>query len=99
MLFKKYGLLYADEMVLLAENMQELQDLLDKLHVCCPRGSLTKINQFLTKLKKNCGPGKESTVWLPIDCQLKRFNNTFVPILTYGFEIWGYGYLSIIQYL
>lgn len=34
---------------------------------------------------------------LPIDCQLKLFDNTIVPILTYGSEIWGYGDLSIIE--
>ena len=31
---------------------------------------------------------------LPIDCQLKLFDNTSVPILTYGSEVWGYGVLS-----
>ena len=51
MLCKKYGSLYAVDMVLLAENMEELQDLLDKLHVCCSRGSLTSQAVF-TKLKK-----------------------------------------------
>ena len=34
---------------------------------------------------------------LPIDCQLKLFDNTVVQILTYGCEIWGYGDLTIIQ--
>ena len=26
---------------------------------------------------------------LPIDCQLKLFDNTIIPILTYGCEVWG----------
>ena len=34
---------------------------------------------------------------LPIDCQLKLFDKTTVPILTYGSEVWGYGDLSIIK--
>jgi hypothetical protein len=28
---------------------------------------------------------------LPIDFQLKLIDNTIVPILTYGCEVWGYG--------
>ena len=31
---------------------------------------------------------------LPLDCQLKLFDNTVVPILLYACEIWGYGDLS-----
>ena len=27
---------------------------------------------------------------LPLDLQLKLFDNTVLPILTYGSEIWGY---------
>lgn len=34
---------------------------------------------------------------LPIDCQLKLFDNTILPILTYGCEIWGFGDLSMID--
>ena len=34
---------------------------------------------------------------LPIDCQLKLFDNTIVPILTYGSEVWGFGDLSSIE--
>ena len=34
---------------------------------------------------------------LPLDCQLKLFDNTVVPILLYGSEIWGYGDLSMIE--
>ena len=34
---------------------------------------------------------------LPIDCQLKLFDNTIVPILTYGCEVWGCGDLSTID--
>lgn len=34
---------------------------------------------------------------LPLDCQLKLFDNTILPILTYGAEIWGYGDLSGIE--
>ena len=33
---------------------------------------------------------------LPIDLQLKLFDNTVLPILTYGSEIWGYENLDII---
>ena len=40
---------------------------------------------------------KNRNLDLPIDCQLKLFDNTIVPILTYGCEIWGYGYLTIIE--
>lgn len=34
---------------------------------------------------------------LPIDCQLKLFDSTIVPILTYGCEVWGFGDLSAIE--
>ena len=34
---------------------------------------------------------------LPIDLQLKLFDNTVLPILTYGSEIWGYENLDIIE--
>jgi hypothetical protein len=34
---------------------------------------------------------------LPIDCQLKLFDHTIVPILTYWCEVWGYGDLSLIE--
>ncbi|KAK6183392.1 hypothetical protein SNE40_010882 [Patella caerulea] len=34
---------------------------------------------------------------LPIDCQLKLFDHTILPILLYGCEIWGFGDLSPIE--
>ena len=34
---------------------------------------------------------------LPIDCQLKLFDSTSVPILTYGCEVCGFGKLKIIE--
>ena len=34
---------------------------------------------------------------LPLDCQLKLFDNTIIPILTYGCEVWGFGDLSAIE--
>ena len=34
---------------------------------------------------------------LPIDCQLKLFDNTIAPILTYGSEVWGFGDLSSVE--
>ena len=34
---------------------------------------------------------------LPIDCQIKLFDNTVLPILTYGCEIWGFGDISCIE--
>ena len=34
-----------------------------------------------------------------IDCQLKLFDNTIVLILIYCCEIWGYGDLSIIEWV
>ena len=33
---------------------------------------------------------------LPIDCQVKLFDNTVLPILTYTCEVWGFGDLSVI---
>ena len=34
---------------------------------------------------------------LPIDLQIKLFDQTILPILTYGCEIWGYKNLEIIE--
>ena len=34
---------------------------------------------------------------IPIDLQLKLFDNTVLPILTYGSEVWGYENLDIIE--
>ena len=34
---------------------------------------------------------------IPLDLQLKLFDNTVVPILTYGSEVWGYENLDIIE--
>ena len=34
---------------------------------------------------------------LPLDLQMKLFDNTVLPILTYGSEIYGYGNLEIIE--
>ena len=34
---------------------------------------------------------------LPIDCQIKLFDNTVLPILTYAWEVWGFGDLSKID--
>ena len=34
---------------------------------------------------------------LSMDCQLKLFDHTVVPILLYGCEIWGFGDLSFIE--
>ena len=34
---------------------------------------------------------------IPIDLQLKLFDNTVLPILTYGSEVWGFENLDIIE--
>ena len=34
---------------------------------------------------------------IPVDLQLKLFDHTVVPILTYACEIWGYGNLDMIE--
>lgn len=34
---------------------------------------------------------------LPIDLQLKLFDNTVLPILTYGSEVWGYENIEILE--
>ena len=34
---------------------------------------------------------------LPIDCQLKLFDSTILPILTYGCEIWGFSDIGSIE--
>ena len=36
---------------------------------------------------------------LPLDCQFKLFDNTIIPILTHGCEVWGYRDLSAIEKL
>ena len=36
---------------------------------------------------------------LPIDCQIKLFDNTILPILTYACDVWGFGDLSVIDKL
>ena len=44
---KLFSLLYADDMVLYAESIEELQDLLDKFHIYC---SQCKVNHEKTKV-------------------------------------------------
>ena len=34
---------------------------------------------------------------IPLDLQLKIFDYTIVPILTYGWEVWGYENVEIIK--
>lgn len=34
---------------------------------------------------------------LSIDCQLKLFDSTILPILTYGCEVWGYSDLNLLE--
>ena len=34
---------------------------------------------------------------LPLDCQLLLFDQTILPILTYGSEIWGFSKIDIIE--
>ena len=34
---------------------------------------------------------------IPLDLQLKLFDSTVVPILTYGSEVWGYENLDMIE--
>ena len=34
---------------------------------------------------------------LPIDCQIKLFDNMVLPILTYACVVWGFGDLSMID--
>ena len=34
---------------------------------------------------------------LPLDLQLKRFDNTVLPILTLGSEVWGYKSLDMLE--
>ena len=141
-------LLYGDDMVLFAESMEELQDLLDKFQIYCSQRKL-KVNSEKSKVvffgdksrhrspisfndqplevvdcfkylgvvlpksrsfyqsKKHIVDQARKTLFglyrkirnldLPIDCQLKLFDNTIVLILTYGCEIWGYGDLTIIE--
>ena len=36
-------------------------------------------------------------MYLPVDCQIKLFDNTMFAILTYGCEIWGFGDISCIE--
>ena len=141
-------LLYADDMVLLAKSMEELQDLLDKFQIYCSQWKLKVISEkskvvIFGDKPKNRSPisfndqplevvdcfkylgvvlpnsrsfnqtkkhiedqarealfglyRKIGNLELPIDCQLKLFDNTIIPILTYGCEIWGYGELTIIE--
>ena len=40
---------------------------------------------------------KSRNLYLPIDCQLKLFDSTILPILTYGCEMWGFGDISCIE--
>lgn len=40
---------------------------------------------------------KINNIALPIDLQLKLFDHTIMPILTYGSEIWGYENLDMIE--
>ena len=141
-------LLYADDMVLFAESIEELQDLLDKFHIYCSQWKL-KVNHEKTKVvifgDKSKHPSlitfndqplevvdcfkylgvvlpksrsfyqtkkhvveqarkalfglyrKIRNLELPLDCQLKLFDNTIIPILTYGCEVWGFGDLSAIE--
>ena len=61
------------------------------------RRTFTKITKFLTSQYTYCVPGKENQKFKITYCQLKLFDNTIVPVLTYGCEIWGFEYFSIIE--
>ena len=135
-------------MVLFAESIEELQDLLGKFHIYCSQWKL-KINHEKTKVvifrdkskhlslitfndqplevvdcfkylgmvlpksrsfyqtKKHVVEQARKALFglyrkirnleLPLDCQLKLFDNTIIPILTYGCEVWGFWDLSAIE--
>ena len=135
-------------MVLFAESMEELQDLLDKFQTYYSQWKL-KVNSEKTKVlilgdkSRHRSPisfndqplevvdcfkylgvvlpksrsfyqskkhivdqarkalfglyRKNRNLELPIDCQLKLFDNTIVPILTYGCEIWDMEILLLLK--
>ena len=66
----------------------------------------SKYRSFYSTIKHNVDQAKKATYMLykcirnlnlPIDLQLKLFDNTIVPILLYGYEIWGYQNTNIIE--
>ena len=141
-------LLYADDTVIFAENINDMQMSSNVFHDYCIRWKLT-VNMTKTKVvvfgskgrrhpifylfdnilevtdcykylglcfSKNCTysltkkcikeqatkamfllKSRISNLNLPIDCQLKPFDQTILPILLYGCEIWGLENCSIIE--
>ena len=66
----------------------------------------SKNRKFVDAKKHACEQAKKALFCLytkirnlniPIDCQLKLFDNTVLPILLYACEIWGTGDLSLIE--
>ena len=66
----------------------------------------SKNKSFYSTIKHNVDQAKKAIYMLykcirnlnlPIDLQLKIFDNTIVPILLYGYEIWGYQNTNIIE--
>lgn len=58
----------------------------------CRKHLITQANKALFQLYV-----KINNLSLPIDLQIKLFDHTILPILTYGCEIWGYENIDMIE--
>ena len=58
------------------------------------RESYDRASRAMFALLKKC-----STLNLPVDVILDLFDKTFVPILTYGCEVWGFEQFEMLNKL
>jgi hypothetical protein len=73
----------------MAEILKQLQDALQIFENYCNTWKF-KANKNTTKVVVFY-----RAVAIPIDCQLKLFDQLILPILSYGTEIWGHENVAI----
>ena len=85
----------------LFDNILEVTDCYKYLGLCFSKNCTYSLTKKCIKEQANKAmfllKSRISNLNLPIDCQLKPFDQTILPILLYGCEIWGLDNCSIIE--